>query len=50
MEEIVDGAKATIVVNVASKWGLTDKHYRQYAEMYNTYKGAGLQIVAFPCN
>ena len=50
MGNIVAGAKAIVVVNVASEWGLTDKHYRQYNEMFSANRDRGLIIVAFPCN
>ena len=32
------GSNAYIVVNVASKWGLTDSHYKAYTEMYTKYR------------
>ena len=50
MRNLMSGSKATILVNVASAWGLTDRHYRQYKAMYDTYNSRGLQIIAVPCN
>ena len=35
---------------MASKWGLTDKNYKQLVQIYNQYSDQGLQILAFPCN
>jgi len=42
--------KVNIVVNVASFWGLTEKNYIQFVELYGKYKSKGLEILAFPCN
>jgi len=40
-----------VIVNVASKWGLTDVNYKQLVELYEKYSEAnGLRILAFPCN
>jgi len=40
-----------IIVNVASKWGLTDVNYKQLVELHEKYSEAnGLRILAFPCN
>lgn len=36
--DIVQGKKAILVVNVASKWGLTDKHYTQFVRLYKEYR------------
>jgi len=44
------GEKAYIIVNVASKWGLTKKNYKELQEIFTKYKADGLQIIAFPCN
>ena len=40
----------TIMVNVASEWGLTEREYTQLQELYNKYQKDGLRIVAFPSN
>ena len=44
--------RVSIVVNVASLWGLAATHYPQLQSFYEKYKqvGNGLSIVAFPCN
>ncbi len=41
--------KAVLVVNVASKCGLTP-HYKGLQELYEEYSPAGLEILGFPCN
>ncbi len=43
------GDKAVLVVNVASKCGLTPQ-YEQLEELQRTYGARGLQVVGFPCN
>ena len=40
----------TIMVNVASEWGLTKREYTQLQELYEKYQKDGLRIVAFPSN
>ena len=42
-------AKAYVVVNVASKCGLTPQ-YEELQALYNEYKSQGLEILGFPCN
>ncbi|XP_078445441.1 putative glutathione peroxidase 4 isoform X2 [Wolffia australiana] len=42
--------KVLLVVNVASKCGLTDKNYTQLTELYNKYRNKDFEILAFPCN
>jgi len=40
-----------LIVNVASKWGLTNKNYAQLQELHAKYaESMGLRILAFPCN
>ncbi|XP_059050034.1 uncharacterized protein LOC131845030 isoform X2 [Achroia grisella] len=40
-----------IIVNVASKCGLTANNYKQLNELYEQYaESKGLRILAFPCN
>ena len=46
----IAGKKATLVVNVASKWGLTDSNYKDLVQTYNQFKGDGLEIIAYPSN
>ncbi|KAF8392479.1 hypothetical protein HHK36_022821 [Tetracentron sinense] len=42
--------KVLLVVNVASKCGLTNSNYTQLTELYSKYKDRGFEILAFPCN
>ena len=44
----LDG-KALLVVNVASKCGLTPQ-YTQLEELQKQYEGRGFSVVGFPCN
>lgn len=45
------GRNAYLVVNVASKWGLTNQNYKELQQLYEKYNTAdGLEILAFPCN
>jgi len=40
-----------IIVNVATKWGATDRNYRELVELHEKYgEEKGLKILAFPCN
>jgi glutathione peroxidase len=41
--------KAVLVVNVASKCGLTPQ-YTALEELHKTYSGQGFSVVGFPCN
>ena len=40
----------TLIVNVASFWGLTQKNYTQLVELHSMYAARGLRILGFPCN
>ncbi|CAN6971029.1 unnamed protein product [Brassica rapa subsp. trilocularis] len=42
--------KVLLIVNVASKCGMTNSNYTELNELYNKYKDKGLEILAFPCN
>ncbi|GMS93334.1 hypothetical protein PENTCL1PPCAC_15509, partial [Pristionchus entomophagus] len=42
--------KVVIIVNVASKCGLTPVNYTQLKEILAEYKDRGFAIAAFPCN
>lgn len=39
-----------LIVNVASRCGLTSKNYQQLVELDKEFKDKGLKILAFPCN
>jgi glutathione peroxidase len=39
-----------LIVNVASRCGYTEGHYKQLEPLYRKYKDKGLRILAFPCN
>ena len=41
--------KVTLMVNVASKCGLTPQ-YEQLQQLQNTYSDRGFSVVGFPCN
>lgn len=42
--------KVVLIVNVASKWGLTDKNYKQLVQIHSDLGPRGLEILGFPCN
>ena len=42
--------KVVLIVNVASRWGLTAVQYAGLNELYDKYKSQGLEILGFPCN
>ncbi|KAF5465314.1 hypothetical protein F2P56_015335 [Juglans regia] len=42
--------KALLIVNVASKCGLTQTNYKELNVLYEKYKSQGFEILAFPCN
>ncbi|KAK7307856.1 hypothetical protein VNO77_41277 [Canavalia gladiata] len=42
--------KALLIVNVASKCGLTNSNYTELNQLYGKYKEKGLEVLAFPCN
>ncbi len=43
------GDKALLIVNVASRCGLTPQ-YEQLEQLQKTYGERGLQVIGFPCN
>ncbi|KAG1326535.1 phospholipid hydroperoxide glutathione peroxidase 1, chloroplastic [Cocos nucifera] len=42
--------KVLLIVNVASKCGLTSSNYTELSHIYEKYKTQGFEILAFPCN
>ncbi|KAI3681939.1 hypothetical protein L2E82_50248 [Cichorium intybus] len=42
--------KVLLIVNVASKCGLTNDNYAELNQIYLKYKEKGFEILAFPCN
>ncbi|KAK9716564.1 hypothetical protein RND81_06G242300 [Saponaria officinalis] len=42
--------KVLLIVNVASKCGMTNSNYAELNQLYDKYKDQGLQVLAFPCN
>uniref|UniRef100_A0A0C9S9S1 Glutathione peroxidase n=1 Tax=Wollemia nobilis TaxID=56998 RepID=A0A0C9S9S1_9CONI len=42
--------KVLLIVNVASRCGLTSSNYTELSHVYDKYKTQGFEILAFPCN
>ncbi|XP_047963605.1 probable glutathione peroxidase 2 [Salvia hispanica] len=42
--------KVLLIVNVASKCGLTQSNYKELNVLYERYRDRGFEILAFPCN
>lgn len=42
--------KPLLIVNVASRCGLTSSNYKELSHLYDKYKSQGFEILAFPCN
>ncbi|CAA0397180.1 unnamed protein product [Arabidopsis thaliana] len=42
--------KPLLIVNVASRCGLTSSNYSELSQLYEKYKNQGFEILAFPCN
>ncbi|GAB4854639.1 Glutathione peroxidase 7 [Ancistrocladus abbreviatus] len=42
--------KVLLIVNVASRCGLTSSNYTELSHLYEKYKSQGFEILAFPCN
>ncbi|XP_021754081.1 probable phospholipid hydroperoxide glutathione peroxidase [Chenopodium quinoa] len=42
--------KVLLILNVASLCGLSNTNYKELTQLYDKYKGLGLEIFAFPCN
>ncbi|EKX39958.1 hypothetical protein GUITHDRAFT_76021 [Guillardia theta CCMP2712] len=43
-------AKKVLIVNLASKCGLTDSNYKEIAELTKKYTAPDLVVLGFPCN
>ncbi|CAI8610513.1 unnamed protein product [Vicia faba] len=39
-----------LIVNVASRCGLTSSNYTELPHLYENFKDRGLEVLAFPCN
>jgi len=39
-----------VVVNGASKWGVTDREYRQLQQLVDECSSLGVRFIVFPCN
>jgi len=39
-----------LIVNVASKWGVTKKNYTELPQLVDEYGSRGFRVLAFPCN
>ena len=42
--------KLLLVVNVASKWGLTKSNYQELQQLHEKYEKQGLVVIGIPCN
>ncbi|KAL8499373.1 hypothetical protein ACS0TY_022374 [Phlomoides rotata] len=42
--------RVLLIVNVASRCGLTSSNYSELSHLYEKYKPQGFEILAFPCN
>ncbi|KAK2452852.1 glutathione peroxidase [Trifolium repens] len=42
--------KVLLIVNVASRCGLTSSNYTELSHLYDNFKSRGLEVLAFPCN
>ncbi|CAI8586525.1 unnamed protein product [Vicia faba] len=42
--------KVLLIVNVASRCGLTSSNYTELSHLYENFKDRGLEVLAFPCN
>ncbi|KGN50106.1 probable glutathione peroxidase 8 [Cucumis sativus] len=42
--------KVLLIVNVASRCGMTNSNYVELNQLYEKYKEHGLEVLAFPCN
>ncbi|GAU17703.1 hypothetical protein TSUD_07640 [Trifolium subterraneum] len=42
--------KVLLIVNVASRCGLTSSNYTELSHLYDNFKDRGLEVLAFPCN
>jgi len=42
--------KVSLVVNVASQWGYTDRDYKELNQLHKRFSSTQFSILAFPCN
>ena len=58
-DKLIDGKEVSmkqyegnvlVIVNVASKWGLTKREYTQLGQLADEFGDKGVKILAFPCN
>lgn len=42
--------KVILIVNVASKWGVTSQNYKELQSLYEKYEAKGFVVLGFPCN
>ena len=50
LSSVCEGKKAILIVNVATKWGLTALNYKEMVQLMKDHEASGLQIVGAPCN
>jgi glutathione peroxidase len=50
MGDVLRGKELILVINVATKCGLTSANYKFLESIYAKYAKKGLEILAFPCN
>ena len=50
LKDVCRDKKCTLVVNVATQWGLTKQNYTELVQLYAELESKGFQILAFPSN
>ena len=41
--------KVLLIVNVAGKWGMTTRNYKELVQLHKQYRDQGFEILGFPC-